>query len=129
LLFPVRTSKREAISDFYFPLGLQNFLISNFAIQNRVIDKFKAGFKTGSKKGNGVDFWCKFANEIIGFHEKLPESIKSLPLNPGQDVELERSWEGIFSKVLIDYPFSVGAQTLDTCLNRKQLFIVYKRRA
>lgn len=136
-LFPVRESKRQDIDTFYFPIGLTNFLLASYANNTNMTAKVRHGLTTSRGGKNRIFFWCRYANEIITFHKKLPASIDNLPTFDGNEIgpntkkDFKEHWEDRFSKCVQNldrYGLSLKAVILDTALHGKQLFLKYSRK-
>ncbi|MEA3044668.1 MAG: hypothetical protein QOH47_2506 [Sphingomonadales bacterium] len=89
ILLPVRISKHPEIKEFYFPIGLSNFLVVNFAAAQVDMPDLYGGFTAeapkapekvdgayfrivgGQKrttKGNGMHFWKTVAETVVASH-------------------------------------------------------------
>jgi hypothetical protein len=136
LLLPARFRKHVSIKKFYFPLGLTNFLVANFAQGIRKIDDVYQAFtsfrpkpftqqrdgrfhyfdkRTGkrvSSKGNSLHFWKSIADMVL-------ESYCNV------DVKKDRD-EG-FCRSDIEAEYRISVEPFQLFDGRWELFIVYER--
>lgn len=128
---PTRISRHPEISEFFFPIGLSNFLVCNYANATQQMEEFYKGISvksckgpvpstggrewhptTGGAKGTGLHFWQKAAELVIESH---------VTINTESD---ERDG---FARSGIESQYNLSCEVIPSFDGRLELYVKYAR--